>query len=181
MEALYIIGGYLLVCAAICCFMALRSRRNGRLPIPPAPLYYILSFLWGFPVTLAGCAAALVLRLAGRRPEKKGYNWYFPLKKATWGLCLGIFAFVPERCSGSLAAHEHGHGIQNAWFGPFMPFVVIIPSAVRFWIRTFRSDVQGRTLKRRYDDIWFEGTATLNGERAVSAAGREQNRPERTD
>ena len=171
MEVLCVLCGYFSLCFVIYSVFEGAGVKSLRLPIPPAAVYYALSFLWGMPVTLAGCVAALVMKSAGRIPEKRGYNWFFRLKKAHWGLDLGLFAFVPENCGDRMIAHEHGHGIQNAWIGPFMLFTVIIPSAVRFWYRFFRTGIRKKPLKNDYDSIWFEASATLNGKRVLEKCG----------
>ena len=58
--------------------------------------------------------------------------------------------------------HESGHGIQNLLFGPLMPFVVSIPSAIRYWYREYLMKVKKIKCWNLpdYDSIWFEGTAT---------------------
>lgn len=35
--------------------------------------------------------------------------------------------------------HETGHLLQQAIFGPFMPFIVSFPSAARYWLFRFNS------------------------------------------
>ena len=52
----------------------------------------------------------------------------------------GLF-FVERSAARETILHEAGHGIQNLLLGPLMPFVVCIPSALRYWMRrcsTFR-------------------------------------------
>ena len=44
-----------------------------------------------------------------------------------------------------------------------MPFVVCIPSAVRYWYREFKYHRKKLTPPTKYDDIWFEGQATKWG------------------
>ena len=39
--------------------------------------FYLLSFTWGLPTTLAGCVWAGIHLLRGHRPKKWGYCWYF--------------------------------------------------------------------------------------------------------
>ena len=53
--------------------------------------------------------------------------------------------------------------IQNAILGPFMPFVVGIPSAIRYWYRELKYNRKGKVPPTSYDSIWFEGQATRIG------------------
>ncbi|MBO4421818.1 MAG: hypothetical protein J5879_00140 [Clostridia bacterium] len=123
-------------------------------------VYYFLSFTWGLPVTLAGCAAALVMRIAGKRPERKGYCYVFRSGRGWGGFSLGIFVFAAEDLPEKTLWHEHGHGVQNCIFGPLMPFVVSIPSVVRYWIRRFKKD---KSKLPPYESAWFESQATNMG------------------
>ena len=66
----------------------------------------------------------------------------------------------------SVVPHEYGHSIQNLWWGWLMPFVICIPSAVRYWYREIRYAI-GKPPKTKYDDIWFEGQATKLGKMAA--------------
>lgn len=127
-------------------------------------LFYVLSFTWGLPTTLAGCAAALVLRLRGLKPQKWGYCRYFSYGKGNWGgMSLGIFFMMDQSASVHIKNHEHGHAIQNCFFGPLMPFLVSAPSFVRYWYREYRKRVRHVPPKTAYDAIWFEGQATRLG------------------
>jgi hypothetical protein len=42
-----------------------------------------------------------------------------------------------ENAGEHTMAHECGHGLQNCIWGPLFPFVIAIPSAVRYWYREF--------------------------------------------
>ena len=44
-----------------------------------------------------------------------------------------------------------------------MPFVVSIPSAIRYWNRKLNYHDKGLTPPTEYDDIWFEKQATKLG------------------
>ena len=65
--------------------------------------------------------------------------------------------------------HEHGHGIQNIYLGFFMPLVVSLPSAVRFWFREIREKKFRKKLKKEYDSIWFERSASISGKKFMSS------------
>ncbi len=126
--------------------------------------FYLLSFTWGLPTTLAGCIAAAGLRLSGLKPKKWGYCWYFEYGGRPWGgMSLGIF-FLKDRSLGvHIKNHEHGHAVQNCYLGPFMPFVVAIPSFTRYWYREYLKRVRHVQPKTHYDAVWFEGQATRLG------------------
>lgn len=140
-------------------------------------LYYILNFTWGLPMTILGLLVALVLLPFGGRFKKFNYIPYVELNKVTgWGFSIGIIFVCGKNGSTDmgLKCHEFGHTVQNAMFGPFTPFVVYIPSAIRFWWRNFQwiryqkwtKDYNGPEPKMSlvpYDGIWFEGTATEIG------------------
>lgn len=74
---------------------------------------------------------------------------------------LGAFSILGEN-SFSVIPHEYGHSIQNIRFGWAMPFVVAIPSVVRYWFREYRYSIQ-RPPKTGYYDIWFENQASKLG------------------
>ena len=49
-----------------------------------------------------------------------------------------------------------------------MPFVVSLPSCIRYWIIYFKYDRKGLTCPYAYDSMWFEDAATQCGEYAVN-------------
>lgn len=140
--------------------------KNDFCVILPAPKtkkqYYTLQFTWGILMNIAGILVASVLRALGKKPVKYGWNYYFELP-VHFGLSLGIFVICPINGSTHTKNHEHGHSIQNIYFGPFMVGAVSIPSAARFWIRRWK-EAKGEKLTTGYDDIWFEGQATQTGD-----------------
>lgn len=108
--------------------------------------FYILSFTWGIILTVIGLLVALVLLCAGKKPKKWGRCIYFEVGKKKWGgMELGIVFLTNKDPSVHTRNHEHGHAIQNCYFGPIMPFIVCIPSAVRWWLRKFK-DKESKTL-----------------------------------
>lgn len=102
-------------------------------------LFYFLSITWGCIMTLIGAIVALALIITGHKPKKWGYCWYFEVGKSNWGgMELGPFFLCNKNPSERIKNHEHGHGHQNCILGPLMPFIVCIPSAVRYWLREFK-------------------------------------------
>ena len=118
-------------------------------------VYYLLQFTWGLPMNILGVIVAICLLISGKRPIKYGWNYCFGLN-VNFGMEMGIFFIAPVHASAYLKNHEHGHAIQNIYFGPFSVGMVSIPSALRFWIRELKTKI-GIKLKTNYDDIWFEG------------------------
>ena len=102
-------------------------------------LFYFLSFTWGCIMTVIGAIAAMVLIMAGYKPKKWGCCWYFEVGNGRWGgVNLGLVFVCNKNPSEHIKNHETGHAIQNCVFGPTMPFVIFIPSFVRYWYREFR-------------------------------------------
>ncbi len=159
---IYIIAAFILSAAALYFAAAALYRQR---PVFAAPgsraVFIFLSVVWGLPMTLAGAFAALFLILTRHKPQKYGHCVLFEFDGISFGLALGPFIFAPKG-DEEVKAHEHGHGIQNIYFGPFMPFCVGLPSVIRFWYRNLRSKTE-KPCKTTYDHIWFEGSATQSG------------------
>ena len=103
--------------------------------------YWLVSLTWGSIMTLLGAVIALGMLLTGHRPRRLGPNVYFEVGRGWGGMEYGAFFFVERNAARETILHEAGHGIQNLLLGPLMPFVVCIPSALRYWLRrcpTFR-------------------------------------------
>lgn len=128
-------------------------------------LYYFLNFTWGLLTTLVGFIIFLVLL-----PSTKQVTTYrqctksLSKKSKSYGFSFGINIFVDYEDDVSLYLHEYGHTCQNALFGPFAIFLVYIPSVVRYWYRELKYYRKGLQPPTKYDDIWFEGSATKIGE-----------------
>lgn len=133
--------------------------------------FYLLSFTWGLPMTLIGCIAALILLAIGNKPKKYGYCFHFEVGNNWGGLSLGIVLITDKTPSEHTKMHEVGHGFQNCYFGPLMPFVVCIPSAIRYWYRELKYYRKGKTPPTKYDDIWFEGDASKRGTEFIESLG----------
>lgn len=125
--------------------------------------FYILSWTWGIIMTLIGSAVALVLILMGYKPIKNIYGWYFEIGNYWGGVDLGYISIIQKNSSQYLKNHEFGHAIQNCVFGPLFPFMIAIPSAIRYWYRTIRENI-GKDNPTDYYAIWFEKQASTYGE-----------------
>lgn len=126
-------------------------------------MFYVMSFTWGLPLTLCGLIVALFLIGTGRRPQRFGWVWCFEIGERWGGLNLGLVFLCQKDAGDSLKCHEFGHAIQNCMWGVLMPFVVHLPSAMRYWLREWKA-AHGANLPP-YDAIWFEGQATILGEK----------------
>lgn len=129
--------------------------------------FYILSCTWGCILTLAGLIVASVLMCLGFKPKKYGWCYYFEVGKNWGGLNLGIICITDNEPTKHTKNHEHGHAVQNCMFGPLMPFIVCIPSAIRYWYRELNYNKKGKKPPTEYDDAWFEGQATRIGNKVT--------------
>lgn len=125
-------------------------------------LFYLLSFTWGLPVTLVGCIVAVFLLLTGHKPQKYGYCWYFEVGNKWGGVNFGPIVLTSQNPSNHTKAHEHGHGIQNCFYGPFMILIGIL-SASRYWYRELKYHRKGLKPPTAYDSMWYESQATKIG------------------
>lgn len=124
-------------------------------------LYHVLNFTWGLPMTLIGFIVASALRCVGYKPKKWGGCYWFTIGKNWGGLNLGLVILTDSDTSITTLDHEFGHSMQNAMFGLLFPFIIGIPSVIRYWKRNV-DESKGKVLKP-YDAIWFEGQATRLG------------------
>lgn len=132
--------------------------------------YWGISFTWGSPMTLFGVICALGMLISGHKPKRFHYNVYFEVGRGWGGFEAGAFFFVNKGPTLHIRQHEAGHGLQNLVLGVLMPFVVSIPSAIRYWHRAYlvASGKKKYCELPPYDGIWFEGWATSLGEKYFS-------------
>lgn len=90
-------------------------------------------------MTFIGAVIALALICVGKKPKKHAGCTYFNVGKSWGGLELGMFFLTDSRDSVHTKNHEFGHSLQNCLWGPLFPFVVCIPSAIRYWLREFNT------------------------------------------
>ena len=127
-------------------------------------LFYILSFTWGFIMSFIGLIVMAIPfgeyhKFHGRLYKMVGYGW--------GGVNLGCFFLCSKDClnDDELMGHECGHGLQNIIWGPLFPFVIAIPSAIRYWY--FEWCWKHNKQTKDYDAIWFEGQATRWGQKYI--------------
>lgn len=122
-----------------------------------------LCHTWGIIMTLIGYAARLVFKLTGIKGTQIGFVKAYKVGYGWGGISLGTTIIVAhDCCDPHTVAHEMGHGIQNAMYGVFFPFIVAIPSFIRSRYYTHLWN-KGITPKRDYYSIWFESQATKLG------------------
>lgn len=132
-----------------------------------AALIWTLSLTWGLIMTLIGLVVALFMLLTFHKPKKFHYFIYFEFGKSWGGVSFGPIFIKCKNSTKSLMQHESGHSIQNILLGPIFPFLIAIPSAIRYWYRELVYKVNNKKYQRLpdYDAIWFEGWATKIGEK----------------
>lgn len=128
-------------------------------------LFYLLQFTWGILMNIIGILVFIPLILTGHLPRRYGLSFYIEIGEDWGGLELGFLFLVCKDPGTYLLTHEAGHGIQNIIFGPLYPFLVGIPSAVRYWYRELKYYKKGLEPKTDYYDIWFEKQASDLGEK----------------
>ncbi|MBQ4557172.1 MAG: hypothetical protein IJA60_05960 [Clostridia bacterium] len=112
-------------------------------------------------MTLAGAICVFFLVIKGYK-LKKWYDCFYVEFGENWGgVNLGMFFITDRNSSVHTKNHEHGHAVQNCILGLFMPFLVSIPSAVRYWYRRVKKP------NTAYDSVWFEKWASDIGEKWV--------------
>lgn len=125
-------------------------------------LYYTLMFTWGLLMSLIGLIVTICLLIGGQKPYGIYGIWKFEVKEHWGGADLGCMYVRDTTSTEAVDRHEVGHSYQNCLLGPLFPFIVAIPSAIRYRDRQRRA-ANGETLKP-YDSIWFEGSATDIGD-----------------
>ena len=135
-------------------------------------LMWLFRLTWGILDTLVGIVIFLFFLIRYNKQLKIGYVAHcfvveLPHKVTDvgWGLSSGLFIFSNTNSIWNrayLLYHEWGHCIpQTLALGPLHPFLVSIPSVIRFSWREAQAR-KGKELPP-YDSVWFEGTATRWG------------------
>lgn len=132
--------------------------------------FWIWSLTWGSIMTAVGLLVALALLVTGHKPYFMGPQMFFKFGTGWGGVNFGPIAVVCSNASINTEYHEAGHGLQNLIWGPLMPFVVSIPSAIRYWYRewVYRKDKKKYRELPDYDAIWFEAQASNWGKAVYS-------------
>lgn len=126
-------------------------------------LFYLLSFTWGLLLNGVGAVYALLFLLTLHKPKRYLRCVAFESRFISGGFNVGIFIFTCKRPTASLLSHEHGHALQNCFYGPFMPFLVSAPSFIRYHYRSVKTRLLKKRNVRPYDAVWFESEASELG------------------
>ena len=136
------------------------------------PIYYILTYTWGILGAIFGWLAyVLISAFASKQVRGSYYDYRYIQFGDNWGgLNGGPVFFVAfgmgDEWTEHTKHHEIGHSFQNAVFGPLYPFLVMIPSAIRYWVFNYRTK-HGKA-NPEYDAAWFEGSATVLGDKYIA-------------
>lgn len=98
-------------------------------------IYWLIQCTWGVIMTATGAIVALALLVTGHKPKMLGPNVYFTVGHNWGGASIGPFIVCCEEISEKTLYHECGHALQNMVFGPLTPFLISLPSAIRYWLR----------------------------------------------
>lgn len=132
-------------------------------------LFWLLSLTWGIIMTAIGLITAAAFIITFHKPKLFGCFVYFETGSDWGGFNLGPFFICSKNTSIVTKKHEAGHGIQNIIYGPLMPFIVSIPSAIRYHYRKYliKSGKKKFNDLPLYDAIWFEKQATDLGNKLL--------------
>ena len=141
-------------------------------------LYYFMACTWGIIMTILGCLITIILAIVKIFiPKKiifKRYYWIYSITVGPewWGGCEMGLMFLRDHNSSVnyINPHEFGHTFQNCLLGPLFPFMVAIPSAIRYWLR----EIFPKKMWAPYDSAWFEDAATQCGVYAVRILSQKQ-------
>jgi len=108
-----------------------------------AGAFWVVSFTWGLPASLAGAVMALVYHARGFEAQRLHRNIYFENVRPVGSNNLGPFFFLGENAMAVTPYHEAGHGLQNIVLGPLYPIVVGIPSEIwyQYFIRKYADEL----------------------------------------
>ena len=126
-------------------------------------MFWLVSLTWGILLTIPGLIMGCIAILLGGKPHRNGCTFIVEIGRNWGGFSLGPVALCCESSLDDVAwythtrAHEFGHSIEHLILGPLHLFLVIIPSAIRYWcLRKFG-------YRHSYDYAIFEYTASKWG------------------
>lgn len=123
----------------------------------------LLNHTWGLAMTLIGYVVRIILACCKIHGKGYGVARCYVVGKYWGGVSLGTTILISEYSDEETIAHEIGHTIQNARWGLLFPFVIAIPSAIRYHYRNYLYR-KGAEPKTEYNAIWFEAQASALGE-----------------
>lgn len=128
--------------------------------------YWFVSLTWGLPMTAIGLIVASALLITGHKPHIFHYNVYFEVGDNWGGVEFGAISVVCKHHTLHTLQHEHGHGLQNLWWGIGM-YIWGAWSAIRYWYRKILVSTGKKKYSALppYDNYWYEAQATRLGEK----------------
>lgn len=145
-------------------------------------LWWVLNLTWGSIYSIIGLFEMLFVLIFGRNKKISRFHEAICTQFGNnWGGLSGVFfIFVADNMGDTYTkhtkCHELGHSFQNALFGPFNIFLVLIPSFVRYWAFTIGPRIHKNYVSTPYDQIWFEGSASDAGTEYVALLEEKQKK-----
>lgn len=129
-------------------------------------LFFFLQWTWGILMNILGLLIISVLVCCGKKIEKHNLSYYIKIGNNWGGVSFGMFFLTEKAPSEHTKDHETGHALQNCLWGVLFPFVIALPSVVRYWYRKYlkwKHRKDSNFILKPYDSIWFENQASLWG------------------
>lgn len=125
-----------------------------------AKRFWLNSLTWGVIMSTIGLLAAVVLIATAHKPKLFGYAIYFEVGSGWGGVNLGPIFIVNKKPTDHTLHHEYGHAFQNCVWGVLFPFVIAIPSFLRYQKRKRILENNPNADLEPYDAVWYEAQAT---------------------
>lgn len=113
--------------------------------------FFVLSLLWGFPMTLIGAVVAFALILVGVKPERHGWCWYFTIGDNWGGVSLGCVFLVDNRDNRHTKNYEY---CTNLTAAPALPATTLAECCYRHMFYDCTSLRISSTLSSEYHTAW---------------------------
>lgn len=135
-------------------------------------IFWGIQLTWGVVENFLGLLLFLVLVIFKQKPKRFHQMVYFEIGNFGGGFNCGFVGVVSKNPSDYILRHEHGHFIQNTFFGP-LETLIQLASLIRFWYRKYLIKFKGKKYSDLpdYDSIWFEGQATKFGYKYLVIGG----------
>ena len=144
-------------------------------------LYYLLACTWGLLMTIIGLVVSGILGIAKLFTKKirfKKFCWLYGINVGPdfWGgLEFGLCFLRDHKSSDHVSKHEFRLPFQICLCGALTPFIITIPSAIRWWYVYLKFTRKGLPYPKPYDAMWFEDSATMSGYYAYSIICPDEN------
>lgn len=140
-------------------FMYNLCMKTGKFFIKHPLILFVVNITWNIVMFTIGFVVGFFLWIFGIDYRfKKGFI-IFNIGRRWGGLSLGCIVIRDRTSTTDVDYHEIGH-IHQAILGILYPFLVAIPSAIRYWYWTLKYLRHNLVPDALYDDMWFERSAT---------------------